>query len=67
MSSSENAPPSNPMNTMTEQVTLHQNGKPNTQIKWPQHVKTFYKSTRQYGFNHADTLKQVSSLYRSGR
>ena len=34
---------------------------------WQTHMKSFYKTTRQMGFTHVDTLKQVSSIYKSGR
>ena len=36
-------------------------------MKWGQHIKTFYKSTRVYGFSHADSMRHIGRVYQSGR
>lgn len=36
-------------------------------MKWGQHIKTFYKSTRIYGYSHADSMRHIGRVYQSGR
>tara|TARA_Y100000817_G_scaffold314277_1_gene312590 strand:+ start:2166 stop:2333 length:168 start_codon:yes stop_codon:yes gene_type:complete len=36
-------------------------------LKWGNHIKQFYKSTRAYGLDHGDTMRQLGRVYRSGK
>lgn len=32
---------------------------------FPSHIKQYYKTTRQQGFTHGDTMRSIGHLYRS--
>ena len=36
-------------------------------MKWGDHIKHFYRDTRKYGFTHADTMRHMGKVYKSGR
>ena len=52
----------NPMNEMN---TTYNNKK--SDMKWGDHIKHFYRGTRKFGFTHADTMRHMGKVYKSGR
>lgn len=36
-------------------------------MKWGDHIKVFYQSTKIYGFKHADSMRHIGRIYQSGR
>ena len=63
---SSQAPP-NVIDTTLQEATKKYQKRQISDMNWGQHIKTFYKSTRAYGFTHADSMRHISSIYKSGR
>ena len=63
---SSQAPPKD-IDTTLQNTTKEYQKRQVSDMNWGQHIKTFYKSTRVYGFSHADSMRHISRVYRSGR
>ena len=63
---SSQAPPK-VIDTTLQNTTKEYQKRQVSDMNWGQHIKTFYKSTRVYGFSHADSMRHISRVYRSGR
>lgn len=55
------------IDTTVQNATKQYQKRQISDMNWGAHVKTFYKSTRTYGFTHADSMRHISRIYRSGR
>ena len=63
---SSQAPPKI-IDTTLQKTTKDYQKRQVSDMKWGQHIKTFYKSTRIYGYNHADSMRHIGRVYQSGR
>jgi len=53
---------------MTEMVTVAKDYNNKRQgLKWGNHIKQFYKTTRAMGNSHGDTMRQMGRVYKSNR
>lgn len=53
----------NPIN----EINKFYNNNKNSHMKWGDHIRHFYRDTRKFGFTHADTMRHMGKVYKSGR